>query len=156
MPPSEPIEPLVEVPDFFDDLLAFDVLFDLNDDSSIFDTFLRSVGGEAVRPEILEAIGEVVDESDVRATAIPHPVPVLSEMFDRCGSGILMSCLGTRFGRLAPLVKLRAFVVGTVSARFLDAARKGRDRTFRRSVPCLDRPSSSESESQAEISSGRS
>ena len=143
------------MPEFFEDLLAFDVLFDLDDGESLVDTFLRKVVGE-VEPEILGAIGEVVDESDVRTMAMPQPVPVVSETLDRRGPGILMSCLEMRLGSVAPLVKLRAFVVGTVSARFRDVARKGLERIFRRNGPCVDIPSSSESESQAETSSGRS
>jgi hypothetical protein len=106
--------------------------------------------------EIAKVEAEAVDKSDIRSLLIPCAAAWFSEAFDKRRSGVLMSCLETRFGSDVPFETFRPFVAGTVSARLRDALSKGRETILRMIVPGGDGPSSSVSESNAEISSGSS
>jgi hypothetical protein len=146
-----PAVSLEEVLDLFESLLALDVLFDLDDSASLFDTFFRHAVGGLAAPEVLETTGEAVDAWEMRTMVAPHP-PAFSDASNKRKPGVLMSCFEIRFGSEAPLEMMRGFVAGPVSARVLEVLSTAREMVLRRAAPGGWGLSSSLSESKAEIS----
>lgn len=143
-----------DAPDLLDVLLALDVLFD---GDSLLDVFFRNaIGGLAVA-EGLVTRPDVVEGLDVRPVMMPDSsvAGAASETSEKRKPGVLMSCFETRVVRELPLEILRWLAVGTVSARGL-ALSNGRESFLRMIFTDCDGLSSSVSESNAEISSGRS
>lgn len=94
-PTSEDVV-LQEVLDFFEALLVFDILRDLDVGESMSDIFFGNVNGGLEPPADLAATGEVTDGSDMRTEAISLPAP-LSDVFEKRGLGVLISCFEIRF-----------------------------------------------------------
>lgn len=92
-PTSEDVV-LQEVVDFFEALLVFDILRDLDVGESMYDIFFGNLNGGLEGPVYLAATGEVTDGSDMRIEAISLPAP-LSDVLRKPGD--LISCFEIRF-----------------------------------------------------------
>ena len=138
-------------PDLLDALLALEVLLD--GDSRFVVFFHNVVDGLAATEGLAARVGPAV-KLDVRAVLMPDPVvaAALSEPFEKRTPGVLMSCFEMREVSDASLETLRRLATGTVSARGL--LRIGTENFFLRTFTDCEGPSSSVSESKAEISSG--
>ena len=140
-------------PDFLEALLAFEMRFGLGNGDSVSESFFPNVaGGLAVTEGCVEP-REAADDLDERVALVPTP-GLASDAVEELNSGVLMSCFKMRLESEPSFEMMRVLADGSVSARVREDFSIDCEILLRREVKCGDRPSSSVSESNADISTG--